>query len=88
MIQSTREVKSIIYAVKSAFSKKTIFTSNLYLTLWMKLVKSCIWSIALYGVETFDNLEINQKYLESSEIWCWGRMEQISWTDHVRNEEV
>ena len=75
MIQSTHEVKSILYAVKSAFSKKTVFTSNLYLTLRMKLVKSYIWSIAFYGAETFDNLEIVQKYVESSEIWCWGRME-------------
>ena len=21
-------------------------------------------------------------------MWCWRRMETISWTDHVRNEEV
>jgi hypothetical protein len=21
-------------------------------------------------------------------MWCWGRMEKISWTDHMRNEEV
>jgi hypothetical protein len=20
-------------------------------------------------------------------MWCWRRMEKISWTDHVRNEE-
>ena len=26
--------------------------------------------------------------LESFEIWCWRRMEKISWTDHVRNEGV
>ena len=26
--------------------------------------------------------------LESFEMWCWRRMEKISWTDHVRNEEV
>jgi hypothetical protein len=30
---------------------------------------------------------VDQKHLESSEMWCWRRME-ISWTDHVRNEEV
>ena len=30
----------------------------------------------------------HQKYLESFEMWCWRRMEKISWTDHVRNEEV
>jgi len=30
----------------------------------------------------------NQKYLEDFEMWCWRRMEKVSWTDHVRNEEV
>ena len=29
-----------------------------------------------------------KKYLESFEMWCWRRMEKISWTDHVRSEEV
>jgi hypothetical protein len=30
----------------------------------------------------------DQKHLESFEIWCWRRMEMISWTDHVRNKDV
>ena len=29
----------------------------------------------------------DHKHLESFEMWCW-RMEKISWTDHVRNEDV
>jgi len=47
----------------------------------------CIWSIALYGTETWTPQAVNQKHLESFEMWCWRRMEKISWTDHVRNEE-
>jgi hypothetical protein len=31
---------------------------------------------------------MDQKHLESFEIWCWRRMEKISWTDHVRNEDA
>jgi hypothetical protein len=31
---------------------------------------------------------LDPKHLESFEMWCWRRMEKISWTDHVRNEEV
>jgi hypothetical protein len=31
---------------------------------------------------------VDQKHLESFEMWSWRRMEKISWTDHVRNEEV
>jgi len=30
----------------------------------------------------------DKKHLESSEMWCWVRMEKINWTNHVRNEEV
>jgi hypothetical protein len=31
---------------------------------------------------------MDQKHLESFEMWCGRRMEKISWTDHVRNEDV
>ena len=32
--------------------------------------------------------QIRNTCLESFEMWRWRRMEKISWTDHVRNEEV
>jgi len=32
--------------------------------------------------------KVGQKYLGSSEMWCWRRMEKIIWIDHVRNEEI
>jgi hypothetical protein len=57
------------------------------LELRKKLVKCYIWSIALDGAETWPLRVVDQKHLESFEIWCW-RMEKISWTDHVRNEDV
>jgi hypothetical protein len=44
--------------------------------------------IALYGAETWTLQAVDQKHLESFEMWCWRRMEKISWTDHVSNEEV
>ena len=40
------------------------------------------------GTETWTLRATDQKYLESFEMWCWRRMEKISWTDRVRNEEV
>ena len=43
---------------------------------------------ALYVADTWTLRAVDQKHLESFEIWCWRRMEKISWTDRVRNEEV
>jgi hypothetical protein len=85
----TREIKARIVMAKAAFiKKKTFFTSKLDLELRKKLVKCYIWSIALYGVETWTLRKLDQKYLESFEMWCWRRMEKISWTDCVNNEAV
>jgi hypothetical protein len=73
----------------AAFNKKrTLFTSVLELELRKKLVKSYIWNIALYGAETWTLRAVDQKHLECFEVWCWRRMEKISWIDHVRNEDV
>ena len=74
---------------KAAFSKKrALFISTLDLILRKKLVKCYIWSIALYGAETWTFRTVDQKHLASFEMWCWRRMEKISWFDHVRKEEV
>ena len=44
--------------------------------------------MAVYGAETLTPRAADQKYVESFEMWYWRRMEKISWTNHVRNEEV
>ena len=85
----TCEIKCRIAIAKAAFNKKrTLFTSTLDLELRKKLVKCYVWSIALYGAETWTLRAVDQRHLESFEMWCWRRVEKISWTDHVRNEEV
>jgi hypothetical protein len=35
-----------------------------------------------------DSSENRSENLEGYEMCCWRRMVRISWTDHVRNEEV
>jgi hypothetical protein len=86
-VRFTRKIRSRIAMAKAAFNKKkTLFTSKLDLNLRTKLVKCYIWSVALYGAETWTHRKVDQTYLESFEMWCWRRMEKISWTDRVRNE--
>jgi len=53
-----------------------------------QLVKCYSWSTALYGAETWMLWAVDHKHLDSFEMWCWRKMDKISWTHHVRNEEV
>jgi len=85
----TCEIKSGAGRAKAAFNKKgALFTNTLDLKLRKKLIKCYIRSMALYGAKTWTIRAGDQKHLESFEMWCWRRMDKISWTDHVRNEEV
>jgi len=85
----TCEIKSRIVMAKAAFNKKTtLFTSTLNLNLRKKLIKCYIWSMGFYDAQNWKLRAADQKYLESFEMWCWRRMEKISCTDQVRNEEV
>jgi hypothetical protein len=85
----TQEIMARIAMAKAAFTKKkTLFTNTLDLELRKKLVKCYIWSIVLYGAETWTLWKLDRKCLESFEMWCWRRMEKISWTDGINNVAV
>jgi hypothetical protein len=47
-----------------------------------------VWSRVFYGAKTSTFQKFDQKRLGSFEMRCWRRMQKISWTGRVRNEEV
>jgi hypothetical protein len=51
-------------------------------------MKCYVLSIVFHGAECRTLRKVDQEYFESSEIWCWRRMEKITWTDRVKNENV
>ena len=73
-----------IAIAKEAFKRKmSLLTSKLNIELKKKLVRCYVWSIALYGSETW-----TLRKLESFEKWCWERIEKIKWPEKVNNEQV
>src|SRR6218665_3962777 len=52
------------------------------------MVKALIWSITLYGAETWTMRKEDVKRIEAFEMRIWRRMERISWTEHRTKEEV
>jgi hypothetical protein len=72
---------------KAALNKKrTLCTGTMDVKLRNKLVKRYIWSITLYGAETWTLRVVDQKHRAGLERCSWRRMEKINWTNHVRNE--
>jgi hypothetical protein len=74
--------------LKDVLVKLALFTGKIDLELKKKLVICNTWCIVIHVAETWTLLAVDQRHLESFEMWCWRRMEKINWTDRVRNEEV
>jgi hypothetical protein len=76
-----RKIKSRIAMAKALFNRnKTYFI--------IKLEQWYTCSIASYRDGIWKLRKTKQKVLESSEMWCKRWMEEIIWTDHLRNEEI
>ena len=74
---------------KEAFNKRKILLSRkINRNLKMRIIKSLVWSVALYESETWTLAKADRAKLESFELWVWRRMEKINWTEHVSNEDV
>ena len=75
---------------KKAFWRMKNLLRNLNLNFKTRLraLKAYIWSILLYGCETWTiNKQMKQK-IEAVEMWFLRRMLRISWVERVTNEEV
>ena len=87
--ECTNDIRTRIALAKAAFnSRRSLLTGKLDLNLKKKLVKCYVWSVALYGAETWTLRKKERNYLEAFEMWCWRRMEKISYMDRITNEEV
>jgi hypothetical protein len=85
----TQDIITRIAIAKKAFNtKKCLFKARISGNIRKRLIKVYIWSIALYGCETWTMTQRDRERLEAFEMWCWRRMEKISWTEKKSNEEV
>jgi hypothetical protein len=73
--KSEMDLKSRITQAKEVFNKKKyLFTTNtVSLNTRKTLIKDFVWSIAIYGAETWTILKVERKRIEAFETWCWRR---------------
>lgn len=88
--RSAKEIVKRICQAKIAFNKKRgLFTSkSISVRTRINLLMTYVWSIMLYGNETWTIAKTERRRIEAFEMWCFRRMLKISWTDMVSNEEV
>ena len=84
-----KEVRCRIGMAKGKFrDNRVILTNSISVETKILLIKSLIWSVALYACETWTLRKADVKRLESFEMWCWRKMLKVKWTEMRRNEDI
>ena len=83
------EIKVRIGMAKDAFSKrKELLTQKMSVDVKKQIVKTVVWSVALYGAETWTLRKEDIRRLNALEMWLWRRMAKVSYKDRKTNECV
>ena len=66
-----------------------VFTScQISVTLRLRLLNCYVYSMLLYGCETWTITKTLEKKIEACEMWMLRRIGKVSWTERKTNEEV
>ena len=83
-------VKTQIAKAKATFGKlKPVLTnSKISKSTKMNIVKTFVYSVLLYGCETWTLNKDLERRLEAMEMWVFRRLYRISWTEKISNNTV
>jgi len=84
------EIRRRIALSKDAFNRlRPLFTDRkLSRRIKIRVMKSFVWSVLLYGCESWTLTNETKRNLEAAEMWFYRRMLKISYVERVTNEEI
>jgi Reverse transcriptase (RNA-dependent DNA polymerase) len=87
---NVQEIKCRIGKAKAVFNKMSAIFKSHHLSLETKIrhLRCYVFSVLLYGVESWTLTEATTKKLEAFEMWLYRRILKIPWTAHTTNKEV
>ena len=54
----------------------------------VRLVKAMVFSIALYGCESWTIKKAKHQRTDAFELWCWRRLLRVPWTSRRSNQSI
>lgn len=86
----TREIRTRIEMARATFVKmrKLFISRDIELGIRMRMLRCYVFSVLLYGAETWTLKKMHLDKLQAFEMWCYRGMWRIPWTDRITNDEV
>ena len=54
----------------------------------VRLVKAMVFSIGMYGCESWTIKKAERRRIDAFELWCWRRLLRVPWTVRKSNQSI
>ena len=66
----------------------TLKSRNLTLSTKVHLVKVMVFSVVMYGCESWTVKKAEHRRIDAFELWCWRRLLRVPWTARRSNQSI
>ena len=63
-------------------------TRDIALPIKFHLVKAMVFSVVMYGCESWTIKEAEGRRTDAFELWCWRRLLRVPWTARRSNQSI
>ena len=68
--------------------KQHIKKQSHYLPTKVRLVKVMVFSVVIYGCESWTTKKAEHRRMDAFELWCWRRLLRVPWTARTSNQSI
>ena len=54
----------------------------------VRLVKAVVFSVVMYGCESWTIKKAEHQRIDAFELWCWRRLLKVPWTSRISNQSI
>ena len=86
----SHEIKRrLLFGRKVMTNLDSIFKSrDITLPMKVHLVKGMVFSVVMYGCESWTVKKVECRIIDAFELWCWRRLLRVPWTARRSNQSI
>ena len=86
----SHEIKSCLLLGRKAVTNLDIVLKSRAVTLPIKvhIVKVMVFSVAMYGYESWTMKKAVHQRIDAFELWCWRKLLRVPWTGRSSNQSI
>ena len=86
----SHEIKSLLLLGRKAMTNLDSIFKSRYITLLTKvhMVKAMVFSVVMYGCESWTIKKAERRRTDAFKLWCWRRLLRVPWIARRSNQSI